>query len=295
MSDLLTRHRNGSLRYLRGGEGPPLLLLHGAPGSARSWLGAGRLLTSHYDVIVPDLQGFGASEPADNPLHLDHALYVEAHADTVYHLLDHLKVDTLFLGGHNFGGLLALTLLRLFPDLSVRGLALASSAPFAKVNRPFLLRMAAVPLLGRAALWTAFGTRPGLRLLYRIAVQNRIAFPRPDFDRHLTPSSLRHTRRIFQRRLVGPNDPYRDAEVLLSELEIPTIVLWGDRDPLQTVDTAARLVEILPNATLSIFDNTGHFVPEERPEMTAWHMDDFFRAQSPSKEAPRSNHHRSSF
>ena len=252
------------------------------PGSARSWLGAGRILASHYDVIVPDLQGFGASEPADNPLHLDHALYVEAHADTVYHLLTHLEVDTFFLGGHNFGGLLALTLLRLFPDLSVRGLALASSAPFAEVNRPFLLRMAAVPLLGRAALWTAFGTRPGLRLLYRIAVQNRIAFPRPDFDRHLTPTSLRHTRRIFQRRLVGPDDTYRDAEALLSELPPPTIVLWGDRDPLQPVDTATRLMQVLPDATLSIFDDTGHFVPEERPEMTAWHIDDFFRTRTSS-------------
>lgn len=277
MSDLFTRHRNGSLSYLRGGDGPPLLLLHGAPGSARSWVGAGRILASHYDVIVPDLQGFGASDMLDHQLHLDHALYVEAHADTVYHLLDHLEIDTLFLGGHNFGGLLALTLLRLFPELSVQGLALASNAPFADLDRPLLLQLASVPVIGTPALWAAFGTRPGLRMLYRIAVQNRISFPRPDFDRHLTPSSLRHTRRIFQRRLVGPSDPYRDAEALLSELEIPTIVLWGDRDPLQTVDTAARLVEILPNATLSIFDNTGHFVPEERPEMTAWHMDDFFR------------------
>jgi len=279
MSDLFTRHRNGSLSYLRGGDGPPLLLLHGVPGSARSWIGAGRLLASHYDVIVPDLQGFGASEMLDRQLHLDHALYVEAHADTVYHLLDHLDIDTLFLGGHNFGGLLALTLHRLFPDLSVQGLALASSAPFADLARPLFLRLASMPVLGTPLLWAAFGTRRGLRLLYRVAVHHRTAFPPSAFDRHLTPSSLRHTRRIFQRRLVGPDDTYRDAEAHLSALELPAIVLWGDRDPLQTVDAAGRLVDTLPDATLSIFDDTGHFVPEERPEMTAWHMDDFFKAQ----------------
>jgi pimeloyl-ACP methyl ester carboxylesterase len=282
MSALLTRHRNGSLSYLRGGDGPPLLLLHGAPGSAHSWAGAGRVLTAHYDVIIPDLPGFGASDPSGDQLHLDHALYAEAHADTVYHLLNHLEVDTLFLGGHNFGGLLALTLLRLFPDLSARGLALAASTPFTDVDVPFPLQLASVPGIGRAALWAAFGTRPGLRMLYRIAVQNRISFPRPDFERHLTPSSLRHTRRIFQRHLVDPDTMYRDAEVLLPKLDLPTIVLWGDQDPFQPVDTAGRLVSTLPESTLSIFDDTGHFVPEERPEMTAWHVDDFFRTRTSS-------------
>lgn len=285
MSDLFTRHRNGSLSYLRGGDGPPLLLLHGAPGSAHSWTGAGRVLASHYDVLIPDLQGFGSSEMSDNQLHLDHNLYVEAHADTVYQLLDHLQIDTLFLGGHNFGGLLALTLLRLFPDLSVRGLALAANSPFADADVPLPLRLASLPLLGTAALWAAFGTRAGLRMLYSVAVQNRISFPRPDFDRHLTPSSLRHTRRIFQRRLVEPADMYGDTEALLPQLDLPTIVLSGDQDPLQSVDMATRLVRTLPNATLSIFDDTGHFVPEERPEMTAWHMDDFFRTQM-SSESP---------
>lgn len=283
MSDILRRHRNGSLSYLRGGDGPPLLLLHGAPGSAHSWAGVSRVLASHYDVIVPDLQGFGASDTPSDQLHLDHALYVEAHADTVYHLLDHLQVDTLFLGGHSFGGLLALTLLRLFPDLSIRGLALAATTPFADASVPAPLQLASLPVIGRAALWATFGTRPGLRMLYRVAVGNRVSFPRHHFDRHLTPTSLRHTRRIFRRRYAEPTDTYRDAEALLPRLDVPTIVLWGDRDPLEPVGTAARLVRALPDATLSIFDDTGHFVPEEQPEMTAWHMDDFFHARTASE------------
>lgn len=283
MSDVLTRHRNGSLSYLRGGDGPPLLLLHGAPGSAHAWAGAGRMLTSHYDVIIPDLSGFGDSDRSNDHLHLDHALYAEAHADTVYHLLDHLQVKTLFLGGHNFGGLLALTLLRLFPDLSAQGLALAASTPFTDPPVPLPLQLASVPAVGTAGLWAAFGTRAGLRMLYRVGVQNCASFPRPDFERHLTSSSLRHTQRIFRRHLVEPAETYRDAEAFLPQVELPTIVLWGDQDPLQPVDTASRLVQALPNATLSIFDHTGHFVPEERPEMTAWHMDDFFRAHTASE------------
>ncbi|PSQ96060.1 MAG: hypothetical protein BRD55_08430 [Bacteroidetes bacterium SW_9_63_38] len=91
-------------------------------------------------------------QTSNSPLRLDHDLYVEAHADAVYHLLDHMQVDSLFLGGHSFGGLVALALLRRFPDLSVQGLALAACAPFPDPERPLLLQLAAVPLLGRAAL-----------------------------------------------------------------------------------------------------------------------------------------------
>ena len=294
MPPSLSRHEHAGLHYFRGGSGPPLLLLHGLPGSSHTWRSAGRLLAAHYDVIVPDLGGFGDSAPLDDEaLHLDHDFYMEAHAEALHRLLDCLDVDTLYLGGHDFGGPVGLTLLRLFPRYTARGLVLSATNLFTDPHVPLPLRVANVPLLGTAAFRLLAGTRPGLRLLYRAAVQNRSAFPIREFDRHLTASGLNQTWRIFHRSLANLEDSYRDVEALLPRLDVPTIVLWGDRDPFFPVDAATRLVEALPDATLSIFEDTGHFVPEERPEMTAGHTDDFFRARTSSPR--RADREESSF
>lgn len=279
MSEVLTHYQDGPLSYLRGGDGPPLLLLHGAPGSAHTWAQSAALLSNQYDVILPDLRGFGNSPGSQNSTHLDHDFYMEAHAETVQRLLDHLEVDSLFLGGHGFGGAVALTLVRLFPDLSPRGLALSSSNVFTTPPSSVLLQMADLPLLGRVALRLVTGTRTGLDALYHLAVTNQVSFPSADFERHLTPSSIRQTRRVLERSLTDLSDTYAEIEALLPHLEIPTIVLWGDQDPLFPVATAQQIVETLPDATVSVFDHTGHFVPEERPEMTAWHIDDFFQTR----------------
>lgn len=51
------------LSFLMGGDGEPLLLLHGVPGSAQTWQKVGIKLTSRFRIIIPDLMGFGASDP----------------------------------------------------------------------------------------------------------------------------------------------------------------------------------------------------------------------------------------
>jgi pimeloyl-ACP methyl ester carboxylesterase len=130
------------------------------------------------------------------------------------------------------------------------------------------------------------GTQPGLRLLYWTAVRNKAAFSADAFNRHLTPSGIEQTRRIVQRSLTGTRIHYAEVEALLPRLDVPTLVLWGDRDPLLSVGQAERLVDTLPNATLAVFKKTGHFVPEERPDGVAGYVDDFFRAHSSRSPRP---------
>jgi pimeloyl-ACP methyl ester carboxylesterase len=275
MSTSLSRHERQGLSYLRGGRGTSLVLLHGSPGSSHSWKAAGEHLTSHYDVIIPDLSGFGSSESLD---HVDRALYLEAQADAVHRLLTALHVRRFFLAGHDFGGTVALTLLRLFPTQAVEGLVLVATNTFTDPGVPLLLRLARVPVLGRALSALIAGTRPGLRLMYWVGSQNRGSLSAADFARHLTPSSIEQTRRSLHDGLADPHGHYEQIEELLPELDVPTLVLWGNHDPFLPVSQAKRLVRRLPYATLTILDETGHFVPEERAEMTAWHVDDFLRA-----------------
>lgn len=286
MSQRLSRHTNQGLSYLRGGSGTPLLLLHGIPGSANSWEKAGQQLSSHYDVIIPDLKGFGES---DCPEHFDHDLYMEAHADAVHRLLVALDVRQVFLGGHDFGGSVALTLLRLFPELEVEGLVLSATNAFTDPYVPVPFRFARVPVLGSALFRLIAGTRLGLRLLYWMGTYDKSTFSAADFAHHLTPSGIEQTRQILHRSLADLTGQYEHIEALLSDLSVPTLALWGERDPFFPIEHAKRLVNTLPYATLTILEETGHFVPEERPKMTAWHMDDFLRAPAKwtGKTSPR--------
>jgi pimeloyl-ACP methyl ester carboxylesterase len=275
MSSVLSRHDRGGLSYLRGGNGTPLFLLHGIPGSAHSWEAAGEHLTSNYDVIIPDLGGFGASDTLE---HLDHDFYLEAHADAVHRFVNDLGIQNFFLGGHGFGGAVALTLLRLFPDHAVEGLVLAATNLFATSSVPLPLRLARLPVLGSALARLGGGTRLGRWLMYWAAVHNKAAFRYADFTQHFTSAGVRQTQQVLRRSLTDPQGTYREIEEALPHIDVPTLVLGGDRDPFFPVSEAKRIVRALSYATLTILDETGHFVPEERSEMTAWHVDDFFRA-----------------
>ena len=242
-----------------GGDGPPLLLLHGAPGSAQSWTKAGVRLVNRFRVIIPDLAGFGASEPgADGASLLDQA-------QAVRNLLQHLQLKALHLGGHGFGALVGLTLLQNYPEIRARGLILAASNPLGDAQPMSVLRLAAFPGLGALLA----GNRWGLRLLYQRAVVNQEEFPWADYRRHLTKQSIAQTQRILHQRMGGLRQTVAPLTELLPTLACPTLLLWGDEDPLLPVEIALKLRATLPDALLKVYAYTGHFVPEERSIETA--------------------------
>ncbi|WP_276259947.1 alpha/beta fold hydrolase [Haloglomus litoreum] len=261
MSHGLRRERTGGTSYLTGGEGPTLVFLHGIPGSALTWAPVAGRLADAYHVVVPDLRGFGQSEPADD-------YYLEGQAQAVRDLLDTLDIDSFSLVTHDFGGPVGLTMLRLFPDLEMRGLVVSDTNLFTDTYVPPPLRVAGVPVLGRLVFTAMVGNRLGLRLLHRAATKRRDTVPWSAFQRHLTPSGITTTRRIFQRSLADLEGNYGPIERSLPEVAVPTLVLWGDSDPFFGVDVGERTAAAL-DGMLTVYERTGHFVPEERPAAVA--------------------------
>lgn len=263
MEERLHRRKVGGMSFLMGGDGSPLLLLHGVPGSAYTWLRVGSRLTTRFRVIIPDLMGFGAS---DAPAAGDD---LEDQAQAVRQLLAHLRITHLYLGGHDFGGALALTLMRLYPELTLRGLVLAASNLFADSRLPWALRMVGVPGLGHLVAWGMAGNGLGLRLIYESAVRDKEDLPWRDFRRHRAASGLRQTRRAFRRSLAQRRLRYAEMEAALPHIHCPALVIWGDEDPYYAVAVGERIRTALPDAVLKVYAFTGHFVPEERPIETA--------------------------
>ena len=112
------------LAYIRQGNGSPLVLLHGFPLDHHIWDEILPFLEDTFELIVPDLRGFGESTTVDIPYTMDD------YATDIAGLLDHLGIQKAAIAGHSMGGYVSLAFARLFPD-RVTGLALVASQTLA--------------------------------------------------------------------------------------------------------------------------------------------------------------------
>jgi 3-oxoadipate enol-lactonase len=108
------------LAYTRRGNGTPLVLLHGFPLDHHIWDQVADHLEGIFDLILPDLRGFGGSTTVDKPYTMDDF------ASDIAGLLDQLGVEKAAIAGHSMGGYVALAFARLHPG-RVSGLGLISS------------------------------------------------------------------------------------------------------------------------------------------------------------------------
>ena len=142
-------------------------------------------------------------------------------------LLESLGINKLYLGSHDFGGPVSLTLMRMFPDLSINGLVLSATNVFTDTYIPPPLRIASVPFLNTIFFKAMAGNRIGMRVMYLAATKEKTEVSWKKFERHLTPSGIDFTRRIFQRSLSDLKTNYRQIEDMMPSIAIPTLILWG--------------------------------------------------------------------
>ena len=264
LEERVYEHRGARIRAFVGGEGPPLLLVHGYGGAAWNFTE----LLPHLQgrrLIVPDLPGHGASSP------LPATTSLRGFADALVPLLDG-PVDVL---GHSLGGVVALRLAERQPAL-VRRLLLAAPAGISSSTRRAELLIAFVGLVqpGRIA-----GGRvhriAGSRLLRRV-VFGPFEVSNPDL---LTERAvhgflrgpLLHTDAIGAGLALAADDPRRDLE----RVRCPVLVLWGGRDrqvPLEDGFEYARRLQ----APLRVIADCGHLLIGERPEVCARAALEFF-------------------
>jgi haloacetate dehalogenase len=117
----------GGFRLRRGGDGPPLLLLHGNPQTHAMWHKVAPRLARRYAVVCPDLRGYGGSpKPPASP---DHAAYAKREmARDMVELMAHFGHERFFLAGHDRGGRVAHRLALDHPE-RVRKLAVLDIIP----------------------------------------------------------------------------------------------------------------------------------------------------------------------
>ena len=262
------------ISYRTAGEGPVILLVHGITGDSRQWNEIIPQLADHYTVLAPDLLGHGQSAKP----HGDYSL--GAYAVSLRDLLIVLGHRRATVVGHSLGGGIAMQFSYEYPVFCER-LVLVDSGGLGKEVHP-LLRAAALPgadlvlpLLAHSnvhrvgeAVGQALG-RLGLELGHDMA----------EMARGYASLSDAEARRAFLhtvRAVIDLRGQRVDAtdRLYLAQM-IPTLILWGRRDPIIPVEHAAVAHRGIPGSRVEILDDAGHFPHVERPVLFARLLMDF--------------------
>ena len=250
------------LRYYVGGEGPPLVLVHGLAGAAANWTLLAPALAARHRLLVPDLPGHGGSSP------LSAGPTLNPFADAVFALAERERMLPAPVVGHSMGGVIALRLALRRPD-SVRAVVLAAPAGISSTARRAELAFAIVSAMRPARLVAPLRGAIARSRLLRAAVfgawevSDTAAFSPVAVEAFLCGPAI-HSDVDTAGWALLRDDPRTE----LDRIRCPCLVLWGARDHLVPVDDGIEYARRL-GAALRIVADCGHLVIGERPDASA--------------------------
>jgi len=253
------------IAYHTSGTGPVLLLVHGMAGSSATWGHVAPALSERFTVVAPDLLGHGESAKPRGEYSLGN------HADIMRDLMNALGHDRATLVGQSFGGGVAMQMAYQYPERCER-LVLVNSGGLGREVHP-LLRALTVPATEQ---FFALVCNPAVRSaatriapwLDRIGVVSTPA--RQEMWRSYASLADADTRWAFFRTLRAVIDPGGQtvcaADRLYLAAQMPTLIVWGARDPFIPVRHARTAHATIPGSRLEIFDDVGHYPHCEAPD-----------------------------
>jgi len=243
------------------GVGEPVVFLHGFPTSGHLWTDVIPLMPAGHRLVVVDLLGYGRSDPPHG-----RPLTLRSHAERVVALMNALGIQQACIAGHDLGGGVAQALAIDSPARVTR-LALIDSVAFTGwPTRDVRLARALLRMTGKVPpRWVLAVLRADLERGYTDA--SRAVH---SIDRYLRPFTSDEGRAVFMQHLSALDA--RETRLMsqrLSEIAVPTAVIWGASDPFLSLKLGRRLANAIPGATLEIVAGVRHFTPEDAPRPVA--------------------------
>ncbi|HET7053889.1 MAG TPA: alpha/beta fold hydrolase [Solirubrobacterales bacterium] len=248
------------VNYAEIGEGEPILFVHGLAGCWRNWLENLPHFGRSHRAIALDLPGFGDSPMPSWPIDMP------AYGRLIHDFCEKLGIERVAaLVGNSMGGFVS-TEATIERPTRFEKLVLASAAGISfaeargrQMDAGLSLFEAAIPFLaGPRRAWL---NRPRGR---EVAFGRLFNYPnrlRPELLREQIEPGLQSPGFADAIRAIGGYDT-RDR---LTEIEIPTLVVWGLNDHIVPVEAAIGYQRLIPNSRLELFERTGHVPQMERP------------------------------
>jgi len=271
------RQKVGDLdfHYVEGGDGPPVMFLHGFPSYWFMWHEQLRALVTNHRVIAPDLLGVNLSAKPDDLS----SYHIEQLVAQVHGLIESLVPDQqIVLVGHDWGGALAWAYAQAHPE-RLRGLVVLSAPPL----NLFLELLATDPDQQEASKYVErikkAGDRPlGARaalLMWQRAYEPLIERGKlsEEEGRYLLqalsqPGALNGAMRWYQANVPEPQQ-IKDQDfwpTRLASTEVPSLLLWGEADRTFVPAFLERLPAYAPGVRIERLPGVGHWPGLEEPE-----------------------------
>jgi pimeloyl-ACP methyl ester carboxylesterase len=245
-------------QYLDYGEGPVLLLVHGLGGAWQNWLENLPALGREFRVLAVDLPGFGGSDPLPPPAAM------ETHAEVLAVLLDRLGIDRVTIVGHSMGGLVTVLFAQAHEE-RLNGVVMVCAGGIElgwwrlqAIVQGFTLFNA---IMSRPGVVRAVALRPRLRNLLMSGALGDPSAVSPALASQVLPP-MAEAPGFLDALSAGSKAV---AEARAEDIRLPTLMIWGEQDPILPVQRARELAEAMPDASLVAFPGVGHCPMMEVP------------------------------
>jgi pimeloyl-ACP methyl ester carboxylesterase len=256
------------MRYFVGGEGPPLILVHGLGGAAANWSELVPLLMRRHRLLVPDLPGHGGSAA------LPAVAGLEPFADRVALVAEREVMLPAAVVGHSLGGMVVLRMaLRRPDDIPAVVLAAAAGLSVGNIVGRNLLSVFSTVRPGRVAgRYRALVSRSPLlrRFVFGfVSVADPVGLTDGAVEGFLA-AHLLHTDVDSAWQALRADDPREELEAV----RCPVLVLWGAEDSQLPLDDAFEYTRRL-RARLRVIPGCGHLLIGERPDACDHAIEEF--------------------
>lgn len=258
------------VNYVEVGEGKPILFIHGISGCWQNWLENLPHFSRERRAIALDLPGFGASPMPSWEIDMP------AYGRLVHDFCEKLGIEGATIVGNSMGGFVALEAVTSCPARFDR-LVLVSAAGILNTWSPEERAVAT------AWAWKVFGPHYARRsrfIVSRPRARELVFRPFIRYPRRLREDLLLEQIEGGLRRAEGFGDALqavirRDIRERLAEIEMPTMIVWGQSDRVIPMVAALSYHRRIPHSHLEIFERTGHVPQLERPLRFNALLDDF--------------------
>lgn len=246
----------GSLYYETAGTGYPLFLLHSGLSDHSMWDQQWSVFAQHYQVIRYDFRGVGASTiPTES----------HSHVEDLRALMQFLKIEKAYMLGSSFGGRTALDFTLTYPEM-VSALVLASSGfSGSSPSEDTIARWEAID-----AAWERGDKELANELEMQMWVDGPQRTPEqvnPNVRARLKATNARNFESTNQPGLGKPIEMELPAAQRLGEVQVPTLVIVGDKDIPDVQENYKHLTEGISGAQGKVIEGVAHFPSMEQPEL----------------------------
>lgn len=237
------------LAFIRQGRGIPLVLLHGYPLDHHIWDDILPLLEDSFDLIIPDLRGFGESTTIDTSYTMDDL------ASDVAGLLDHLGIEKSAVAGHSMGGYAALAFARRYPE-RMSGLGLVATQALADPPDRKEGRFKSAADIAEHGIRGVVDT-----MTTKFTTDEQLQdFARRSMKKQQSAAYIGALKAMAERD---------DSTSLIASIKYPVVIIHGDADALIPIDRAHEMKSLIPHAHFVEVKGAGHIPMMEAVQETA--------------------------